>query len=163
MDWAYLTRTGSWARAFDAYGNIDEDKEWWIYCELDQVASALAINDPAYASYVVRTHQYWLQYMVDHEHHEIWHFVSGATNTPVAAFPKQHSWKNALHSFEHVLVCYFTAQQLHNLPTRLYYAFEATPPHVDINPYFYVGKLRSLTDVGDGTRCVQEALFTDVH
>jgi hypothetical protein len=42
--------------------------------------------------------------------------VDGKTNLPKPSFPKQHSWKNALHSFEHALVSYMFAEQLHGRP-----------------------------------------------
>ena len=100
--------------------------------------------------------------MVDRLNHEIWHMVSGDTNTPIVAFPKQHSWKNALHSFEHALVSYIFAQQLHSLPARLFYAFEVEPPHTDINPYFYIGRVKSLKATG-AQRSLQEVEFTDIH
>ncbi|MBV9489149.1 MAG: hypothetical protein JO069_05420 [Verrucomicrobia bacterium] len=162
LDWAYIPRSGSWARAFDRWGRLDEDKEWWILCELDQVAGALALNDTAYARYLVRTYQYWFQHMVDHRHHEVWHMVSGITNTPVSAFPKQHSWKNALHSFEHALVSYLVGQVLHDLPVELYYAFESVPEHTDINPYFYIAKVDSLEAAGPEAK-LQKVVFSDIH
>lgn len=79
----YLEENGTWARRFDAEGNIDTDKEWWILAELDQAAEILSIHDPTYYRYLNNTHRYWLVTMVDHEHGEIWHMVSGANNKPV--------------------------------------------------------------------------------
>src|SRR5205823_6589784 len=137
LDIAYIENSGSWARRFNPDGTRDEDKEWWICCELDQVAGALALNDPAYLRYIVRTYEFWFKYMVDHEHHEIWPMLSAATNQPVEGFPKQHSWKNALHSFEHALIGYIFAQQLHGEPAALYFAWQDTPRKRQIAPYFY--------------------------
>lgn len=162
LEWAYLPDTGSWARGFDKWGRLDEDKEWWVYCELDQVAGALSLNDTSYARYIAKTHQYWFRYMVDHRHHEIWHLVSAGTNAPVPAFPKQHSWKNALHSFEHALVSYLAGQHLHGLPAELYYAFDEVPDHADINPYFYAGKVQRLEPVAPHANR-HRVLFTDIH
>ena len=164
LEWAYIERTGSWARAFATDGTLDEDKEWWIYCELDQVAGALALADPAYARYIVRTADYWFKYMVDHEHHEIWHMVSGETNQPVPGYPKQHSWKTALHSFEHVLVSYIFAQQLHQEPVELHFAWSQTPRTDDIHPYFYQGKVSKIANhTPDKPENGQTVLFTDIH
>lgn len=165
LEWAYVERTGSWARAFKADGTLDEDKEWWICCELDQVAGAMALTDPAYARYLVKTAAYWFQYMVDHKNHEIWHMVSGQTNQPVPGFPKQHSWKNALHSFEHAFVNYIFAQQLHHQPVTLYFAWKDEPPQVLVQPYFYQAKITKTENLkarpGETKR--QAVTFTDVH
>jgi mannose/cellobiose epimerase-like protein (N-acyl-D-glucosamine 2-epimerase family) len=165
LELAYIERTGSWARAFAANGELDEDKEWWIHCELDQVAGALALADPAYARYLVRTSDYWFKYMVDHEHHEIWHMVSAETNRPVAGFPKQHSWKNALHSFEHALVSYMFAQQLQDDPVRLYFAWDEAPSPDRIYPYFYQGRVIDIveTEAGSSKTKQQCVLFKDIH
>jgi hypothetical protein len=166
LDWAYLPDTGSWARGLNKHGWLDENKEWWTYCELDQVAGALAMNDPFYARYIAQTYKYWFKHMVDHQDHEIWHWVDGKTNLPDPGFPKQHAWKNAMHSFEHVLVSYLVCQQLHRNEVPLYYAFEdkfveqCKPDEEpdqhgvkslkikekaalrEINPYFYNGKVK---------------------
>ncbi len=165
LEWAYVERTGSWARAFAADGTLDEDKEWWICCELDQVAGALALADPAYARYLVKTSDYWLKYMVDHKHHEVWHMVSGATNQPVAGYPKQHSWKNALHSFEHAMVSYIFAQQLHGENVKLHFAWHEQPPVETIQPYFYQGKVVEIHQSGKpgATNNTQTVIFSDIH
>lgn len=165
LDWAYIERTGSWARAVAADGTIDEDKEWWICCELDQVAGALALTDPAYARYLVRTSDYWFKHMVDHSHHEIWHMVSADTNRPVPGFPKQHSWKNALHSFEHTLTSYIFAQQLHDEPVQLHFAWQEMPALDQIYPYFYQGRVTDLVESQDEARKMKCQLvsFVDVH
>jgi mannose/cellobiose epimerase-like protein (N-acyl-D-glucosamine 2-epimerase family) len=164
LEWAYIERNGSWARAFAADGKLDEDKEWWICCELDQVAGALALADPAYARYIVRSYDYWFKYMVDHKHHEIWHMVSGDTNQPVAGYPKQHSWKTSLHSFEHALVSYIFAQQLHEQPVELHFASPATRCAEEFYPYFYQGKVTAIRQkpTAEGNPR-QTVLFSDVH
>lgn len=165
LEWAYIERTGSWARAFTSDGKLDEDKEWWICCELDQVAGALALTDPAYARYLVRTTDYWFKYMVDHKNHEIWHMVSGETNQPIAGYPKQHSWKNALHSFEHALVNYIFAQQLQQKPVKLYFAWQTEPKREFIQPYFYQGKVHKIEQTGEGFEQLKSnaVTFFDVH
>ncbi len=165
LEWAYIERTGTWARAVGADGKLDEDKEWWIYCELDQVAGALALTDPAYARYLVRTADYWFRYMVDHKHHDIWHMVSGHTNKPVPGFPKQHSWKSTLHSFEHALVSYIFAKQLHEEPVTLHFAWEETPAWEHIHPYFYQGKVLEVVNSEKQSPKTkhQTVLFSDIH
>src|SRR5271157_5555497 len=165
VDLAYVESTGSWSRCFKPDGTRDEDKEWWIHCELDQVAGALALNDPAFFRYIVRTYDYWFKFMVDHEHHEIWPMLSAATNRPAEGFPKQHSWKNALHSFEHALIGYLFAQQLHGEPAELYFAWPETPPKRQIAPYFYQGTVEQITDVkaGEPSERRQKVTFTTIH
>lgn len=164
LDWAFIEQNGTWARAFAPDGSLDGDKEWWICCELDQVAGALAMTDPAYARYLGPTSKYWFEHMVDHEHHEIWHMVDGKTNEPKPGFPKQHSWKNALHSFEHALVSYIFAEQLRERPVTLYYACADTTQRRAFHPYFYQGKVISIeesrTRDGNPRQAVQ---FTDIH
>lgn len=130
VDVAFLEDSGSWARCLKPDGMLDRDSEWWICAELDQVAGALAPNDPAYMRYIIRTYDYWFKYMVDHEYHEVWAMVSGATRAPAEGYPKQHSWKNALHSFEHELIGYLFAQQLHGEPVTLYFSWKDAPPRV---------------------------------
>jgi mannose/cellobiose epimerase-like protein (N-acyl-D-glucosamine 2-epimerase family) len=171
VDMAYLESSGSWARCLKTDGTKDEDKEWWAHCELDQVSGALALNDPAYLRYIVRTYDYWFKYFVDHEHKEIWHMLSGATHQPAEGFPKQHSWKNALHSFEHALIGYIFAQQLHGEAVTLYYAWqdnawqEKRPQRRRIAPYFYQGTVTGISErtVGDPPEKRQTVSFTTIH
>ena len=153
LEAAYLP-DGSWARRPLLDGGLDTDKEWWILAELDQVAATFSMIDPNYAGYLVTTYDYWLDHMVDHEHGGIWHMVSDATGEPFPCgpgatncFPKQHSWKNALHSFEHALVGYITGQQFHALPVTLHYAFVVEPEPGTVHPYFYTGELVAVEDV----------------
>ncbi len=175
LETAYLKKTGSWARGFDENGKIDPDKEWWILAELDQVSATLGLVDPSYAVYLPKTYNYWFNYMVDPENKEIWHMVSAKTNKPYPCvatqpvneskcFPKQHSWKNALHSFEHALVGYITMQQIHNQPVHLYYAFKEKPEDKFIYPYFYEGKVSEIVNHSsqDNSSQIQEVIFTDI-
>ena len=162
---AYLPASGSWARRYKPDGSLDEDKEWWIHCELDQVAGALALNDPAYLRYLVKTYDYWFRYFVDHENKEIWPMLSGATNQPVEGFPKQHSWKNALHSFEHALIGYLFAQELHGEPATLYYAWQNPPQKRQIAPYFYQATVLDVSESTSGSSGLkqQKVRFTTIH
>ncbi len=157
LESAYLP-DGSWGRRIDGHGQLDTDKEWWILAELDQTAATLALVDPAYARYLPTTYRYWLDTMVDKRHGGIWHMVSGTTHTPVSGFPKQHSWKNAFHSFEHALVSYITAQQLHGEPVVLHFAFSQRPSDETIRPYLFQGRI---ADYQGGA--VQTVTFTDIR
>lgn len=173
LEQAYLPETGSWGRRPLLDGTIDPDKEWWGLAELDQVSATFSLIDPNYAGYLIHTYDYWFKYMVDHENHEIWHMVDGRTNRPYPCgpgaancFPKQHSWKDALHSFEHCLVGYITAQQFHTLPVTLYYAFAQPPEPGTVQPYFYTGHLANLdpaTVAAPGNRKIYRATFTHVR
>lgn len=148
IDSAYISENGSWGRRFDEHGRFDNDKEWWALAELDQTTATLSLVDPSYARYLVTTYDYWFTYMVDHENHEVWHMVDGDTNKPVLKYPKQHSWKNCLHSFEHALIGYLTGQQLKDMNIELYYAFEDEKEITSkrIHPYLYHGKICSKSD-----------------
>ncbi|HSR31431.1 MAG TPA: hypothetical protein VLY63_12775, partial [Anaerolineae bacterium] len=162
LEKAYDSKTGSWTRCINADGTRDPNKEWWILAELDQVSGTLGLIDPTYARYLPSTAKYWFTYMVDHEHGGVWHWVNAADNKPNIRFPKQHSWKNALHTFEHALVGYMTDQQIHGEEVVLHYAFGANvPPEPEIQPYFFQGKVKSITRADDGVG--YKVVFTDVR
>jgi mannose/cellobiose epimerase-like protein (N-acyl-D-glucosamine 2-epimerase family) len=160
VDLAFLDASGSWSRCLKPDGTMDEDKEWWIHCELDQVAGALALGDPAYLRYIVRTYKFWFDYFIDHQYKEIWPMLSGATNEPAEGYPKQHSWKNGLHSFEHALIGYMFAQELHGEAVTLYYAWKEEPQKRKITPYFYQGTVMNIEDVRMQR---QKVTFTTIH
>ena len=140
---AYIEETGSWGRRLDKYGNLDQDKEWWILAELDQACEILSIHDPYYYRYLNKTHRYWFDKMVDKEHGEIWHMVDGKTNQPVIQYPKAHNWKTSLHSFEHALFGYMTASRIKDTEFDLYYALPEweRPSHYNIAPYMFFGNM----------------------
>ncbi|WP_180267515.1 hypothetical protein [Nostoc linckia] len=143
LETAYLD-DGTWGRRENPDGTIDPDKEWWILAELDQVAATFSLRDPSYAEYLPTTYAYWFKYMVDREHKEIWHWVNAADNKPDIQFPKQHSWKNAFHTFEHAIVGYLTGQEIHDEPSKLYFAFKEgipLPEITKIRPYIYAAKV----------------------
>jgi mannose/cellobiose epimerase-like protein (N-acyl-D-glucosamine 2-epimerase family) len=154
LERAYIPQTGSWGRRIDDRGKLDPDKEWWILCELDQVAATLGMLDPGYARYLPQTYEYWFLHMVDKDHHGIWHWVNAADNQPNRRIPKEHSWKNALHTFEHALVGYITGQQIHDQPVTLYFAFKDIPPEEEIHPYFFEGQVASITRSDAGVKVV---------
>ena len=144
---AYIEKTGSWARGFKPAADgsrhwvLDPDKEWWSLAELDQTAATLALVDPIFARVLPHTYDYWFKYMVDHKHGGVWHMVRAKDNRPDLSMPKQHSWKNAFHVFEHALIGYLTAQQLHDQPITLHYAFAGDVANDTIHPYLYFGEV----------------------
>lgn len=135
---AYIARDKCWGRRFDEEGKMDKDKEWWILAELDQAAAILSLNDPSYLQYLNHTYNYWFRYMVDHENGEIWHMVNGDTNEPVLSYPKAHSWKTSLHSFEHALFGYMTSSQVKGEDFDLYYAFSKEEEAKEAAPYIFL-------------------------
>lgn len=155
---AYIEPTGSWARGFkpESEGSrtwvLDPNKEWWSLAELDQTSATLALVDPVYAKVLPRTYEYWFTHMVDKDHGGVWHMVNGDNDQPDPSFPKQHSWKNAFHVFEHALIGYMTAQQLHGEPITLHYAFKRDIPNDQINPYLYFGNVINKARTGEFTQ-----------
>lgn len=153
LERAYLP-DGSWARGYKRQGDrwvVDPDKEWWALAELDQTTATLALVNPSYAQMLTTTYPYWFDHMVDKKHKGIWHMVYADGNKPDLDFPKQHSWKNAFHVFEHALVGYITSSQLHDEPVTLYYAYDRKPEAGRIHPYLYMGKVEK----------IEESLFED--
>lgn len=138
LDNAYIEKTGSWARRFDENGKRDENKEWWILAELDQACEILSLNDPSYLSYLNNTQKYWLNHMVDKEYGEIWHMVD-TSNEPVLKYPKVHSWKTSLHSFEHALFSFMTSSRIKGETFELYYAIPEWErvSHRTVAPYMF--------------------------
>jgi len=140
---AYNRQDGSWNR-----DPFNKDKEWWMLCELDQVSLTLALSDPEFARYVSTSWKYWQTYMVDHQHKEVWPLVKAHTNKPDLSVPKQHAWKNMMHTTEHVLVGYVLSSELYNQPVHLYFAWKQRPADVTVHPYLYNGKIQSVEDMG---------------
>ena len=151
LEHAFLEENGSWARRFTIDGELDKDKEWWGLAELDQACAILSLNDPSYLEYLNKTYQYWFDYMVDKENGEIWHMVSAADNKPVLEYPKIHSWKTSLHSFEHCLFGYLTASQIKNKEFTLHYAFksEQDVTYDRVHPYLFRA---NITNVREGEK-----------
>lgn len=160
LERAFNPETGAWGIKRNADGTLNTDKEWWALCELDQVAATLALIDPAYARYLPTTYDDYLTNMVDHEHGEVFHWVDGATKKPDIRFPKQHSWKNSLHSTEHALVAYLTTLQLNGQDIPLYYAFDVAMHDGSVVPYFYHAKKKSIEWMNNGA---VKVTFTDLR
>ena len=148
---AYIEETGSWARRFNTDGTLDKDKEWWGLAELDQACAILSLNDPSYLEYLNNTYKYWFDYMVDKEHGEIWHMVFAKDNKPDIKYPKVHSWKTSLHSFEHALFGYLTASQIKSKEFKLYYAFKSKEEVVynRVNPYLFRANITDCDFIGN--------------
>ena len=148
---SYIEETGSWGRGFKPESGssrtwiLDPNKEWWSLAELDQTSATLALVDPVFAKVLPHTYNYWFTHMVDKKHGGVWHMVNASDNQPDLSFPKQHSWKNAFHVFEHALIGYLTGQQLHDKPITLHYAFKQDVANEEIQPYLYFGKVTQKT------------------
>ncbi len=164
LDRAYLANNGSWANAPLKGKQIDINKSWWIYAELDQFAGSLAMTDPMAAKYLPNTHNYFFQYFPDKRYGEIWTTIDGKTNLPLNDQPKAWPWKNAYHSLEHALVGYITSQQIFGEAVTLYYNFQSRPAEATIRPYYYSARIESLTARPDerGSE-IQKVVFRDVR
>jgi mannose/cellobiose epimerase-like protein (N-acyl-D-glucosamine 2-epimerase family) len=145
LERAYLADSGSWATTVLKGGMPDTIKSWWIYCELDQFAGTMALQDPKHAKYLPKTQAWWLENFVDHKYGEVWSNVDGRTGKPPANdTPKQWPWKNGYHSLEHALVNYIVAQQLYSEPVKLYFGFQEKPNDAAIRPYFFTGRIEDI-------------------
>jgi uncharacterized protein (TIGR03437 family) len=154
LDRAYLPEDGSWAQGVLPGGTLDKNKNWWIYCELDQLSGSLALADVAAGQYLPQTNNYWFTYFVDPQYGEVWNGVNYGTNTPQRDMPKSWQWKSAYHDFEHALVGYITSQWLHGQPATLHYAFSGSVDQSTIHPYFFSGTIDSLATTQDGYQTV---------
>ena len=173
LEKAYLP-DGTWGSKPMLDGTVNPDKEWWILAELDQVAATFALRDPSYAKYLPNTYDFWFDHIVDHTNYGVWHLLTynhatGTYNVDLS-FPKQHSWKNAFHSFEHAMIGYLTGQELHDMDSQLYFAFKdgiGTPDVTEIRPYTYAAKVKSVADVDGGISITgygkQLVTFTDIR
>jgi mannose/cellobiose epimerase-like protein (N-acyl-D-glucosamine 2-epimerase family) len=163
LERAYLPASGSWGSGIRRGGDTNVNKEWWVYAELDQFAASLALDNPSFASYLPQTYRYWFNHFVDQCYGEVWSGVDGLTTRPLDEMPKQWPWKNGYHSFEHALVGYITASQLHREPVVLYYAFEHMPSVDTIHPYFYQGKIDEIKPITNRTRgTIYKITFSEI-
>ncbi len=155
---AYLAEDGSWAGGVLAGGAVDKNKNWWVYCELDQLAGTLGLDHPGAAQPLPQTNQYWFQYFVDHQHGEVWNGVNYGSNTPQLDFPKVWQWKSAYHDFEHALVGYITSQQLLNRPFTLHYAMPGGLDRATTHPYYFSASIDSVTETRDASGARYQAV-----
>jgi mannose/cellobiose epimerase-like protein (N-acyl-D-glucosamine 2-epimerase family) len=149
LERAYLPESGSWSNGIKPGRIIDRNKDWWVYAELNQFAASLALERPSLTAYLSQTYQYWFNYFVDRKYGEVWTTIDAGTNQPLGDLLKQWSWKNGYHSFEHALVGYITASQLHQERVVLYYAFKQKPSMNTVHPYFYRGKIDEIKQIDD--------------
>jgi uncharacterized protein (TIGR03437 family) len=128
---------------------VDKNKNWWVYCELDQLAGTLALADVNAGQHLPSTNRYWFQYFIDQQYGEVWNGVNYGTNTPQRDWPKVWEWKSAYHDFEHALVGYITAQQLAGQPFTLNYAFTAPVDQSTIHPYYLDSPILTYAETTD--------------
>lgn len=147
---AYITETGSWSNRWLFNNGRDNDKDWWIYCELNQTTATLALSNPAYAELLPKTYDYWFKNFVDHQNHEVWGRVS-ADNEPKTQSMKIHHWKNGYHQLEHALVGYLTTQALADEPASLYFALPANS-EAKLTPYYFEGTVLEKSDTISGQK-----------
>jgi uncharacterized protein (TIGR03437 family) len=159
LERAYLPDDGSWAEGVLAGGAVDKNKNWWVYCELDQLAGTLALADVDAGQHLPSTNRYWFQYFVDHQYGEVWNGVNYGTNTPQRDWPKAWEWKSAYHDFEHALVGYITAQQLRGQPFTLHYAVNTPVDESTIHPYYFDSPIISYTETIDGEGVRHQAVI----
>jgi mannose/cellobiose epimerase-like protein (N-acyl-D-glucosamine 2-epimerase family) len=162
LEQAYIVEEGTWANGVLAGGTRADDKDWWVYNELNQFSMTFGLQDEAIEAYLPMTTDYFFQYFVDHEYGEIWTMVDGKTNQPKAgALPKAWPWKSAYHSFEHALIGYITGSQMADQPVTLYYAFvEDTDV---IHPYFFQGDILSQEVTQTGEFDVVKVVFEGIR
>lgn len=134
---AYIAETGSWGLKFNPDGEIDQNKLWWVYAELDQMTATLSLKYISMSQYLINTYDYWFQNFVDSKNHEVWHMLN-SQGYPVNKYPKCH-YKNGYHSLEHTLVGYITSQEINDKPVVLYYAFSNKNTTASVRPYFFDG------------------------
>ncbi|WP_341675518.1 hypothetical protein [Niveibacterium sp. SC-1] len=147
---AWDPQSQAWGSAWTATG-INPDKSWWIYAELDQVASTLALEDRSQANYLKTSWPFWLKYLTDHKNGEIY----GGVRRDGEGWPnpiKIHHWKNGFHSFEHALVSYLSAQNQAGKPATLYFA--TGDRRADFRPYVLPGRVLKV-EVRDGVEKVR--------
>ena len=158
VDTAYLPATGSWGSRMKPGGEVDAGKEWWIYAELDQALSTLAVEEGDSPERLEHTWRFWLDHMVDKRGGEVWGWIAPDGSAPAGGI-KQHQWKNGFHSMEHAVVSYLAAQALNNKPARLYYAFENGMPEFTPSAYTMHGKPRKISTRTEGDVKVVEIEF----
>jgi mannose/cellobiose epimerase-like protein (N-acyl-D-glucosamine 2-epimerase family) len=140
---AFVGDLGSWATSATATTRND-DSDWWISSELDQLAASLAMTDPALRGMLATTQDFWLTYFVDQDNKGIWSAVDSLTGEPVGKQRKHWEWKSGFHEFEHALVSYLSAAQISETNPVLWFArasdfsfesaylFDADPIAVDM-------------------------------
>lgn len=83
--------------------------------------------------------------------HALWILTPVPTNKPIIQYPKIHSWKAALHTFQHALFGYMTSSQIKGKEFDLYYAFPSekyvSPNRV--SPYVFKANIKNVKELND--------------
>jgi hypothetical protein len=139
---AFDTNTRTWTKQpyLDSQEQIvrDENKNWWIYSELDQMSGTLCLKDGFYCdNYLESTVNWWLDNMVDKTYGEVWEEVK-SDGSKIGR--KQWEWKNGFHSYEHALVGYVTSELARGNEIQLYFANTDGNTN-NLQPYYYDGNI----------------------
>lgn len=135
LEEAYLKDKGVWGDKENPDGSLSEDKEWWVYAELDQAAAIFGLQRASLSTYLPKTYSFWFKNFVDHQHGEVWHMVDKDGRTD--RYPKAHLWKSGFHSAEHCLIGYITSQAARGKPVELYFAFRPRELPIVLPYYFH--------------------------
>jgi mannose/cellobiose epimerase-like protein (N-acyl-D-glucosamine 2-epimerase family) len=136
---AFRPVEGWWAGGWKADGSLGEGAAmWWAYAELDQLAAALALEDPSAARHLGRAYDFWFGHFVDHRHAGTWPFAVPPGEQPPLL--KAFLWKNGYHSAEHALVGLITANALRRQPVSLFFAAPAGSTPAPLRPYLFDGE-----------------------
>ena len=141
---AWDAESGAWGSAWHGQ-EIDTSKSWWIYAELDQMTSFLALERPELTSRLESSWGFWLTKMTAPNGGEIYGWVDPSGAAPANSL-RIHQWKNGYHSFEHALVSYLTAQALAGKRATLHFALGGDT--TNLRPYLMPGKPVSVKSRG---------------
>ncbi|NEQ55419.1 MAG: hypothetical protein F6K11_35775 [Leptolyngbya sp. SIO3F4] len=164
LEQAFLTDSSAWVDGLNADKTVNQHQSWWSYAILNQFTASFALTEPSVATYLSQTYDYWFKHFVDTQFGEVWNGVDALTHQPIQDFPKQWTWKNGYHSFEHALVGYITSSQLHREPIVLYYAFETMPSLDTIKPYYYRGEINEVESIStDARKIIYKVTFSEIR
>ena len=155
---AFNSETNAWNQRFDEDYRVTHgsDPAWWIFCEADQFAGRLAMENPAWLYVLKRTTDFWLDgNFIDRGRPQrgIREGIRGdgslyGDNDVWES--KQNNWKNGYHETEHALMMYLTMQARRGLPVTLYFA--VTPAQLATfapQPYYFEADVTSQEVVSD--------------
>ncbi|GAA5181570.1 hypothetical protein GCM10025771_28800 [Niveibacterium umoris] len=140
LDRAWDEKSGAWASGWRESG-LDLSKSWWIFAELDQMNSFLAMEQPQRAERLKSSWRFWLEKMTAPGGGEIYGWVDAEGNPPPNSL-RIHQWKSGYHSFEHALISYLTAQSLAGKRAVLHFALPQSAG--EFRPYLLPGKAVSV-------------------
>lgn len=146
---AFNKETNAWnmrfAGRFDATTNPNPD--WWPFCEANQFASRLALEDGKWVSVLKKTGDFWLNgNFIDRGRAirgiregikgdgSLWGDVDGWNS-------KQNQWKNGYHETEHAVIMYLMSQARSKQPAVLYFAVPSSQlASFKPQPYLFRGE-----------------------